>query len=147
MKMGIDYEYMCKLATIESGLNPNARNPRSSARGLYQIINSTERVLRKRYGIVGNVFDIDVNTTMAIYLVKEYMRSGIKSYTSLYLAHFLGKKEFERVMAAQDDDLIKDISPRTYYFNKRLVGNKTKKEFIKHIENKLNNIIGCEDNG
>jgi soluble lytic murein transglycosylase-like protein len=142
--MKVPYGYMCKLAYIESGFNPYAQNPRSSARGLYQIIESTERSLRAKYKIRGDIFDPETNTTMAAYLVKEYMKSGVKSYTSLYLMHFLGKKTYEKFADLPDHAIIKEVLPRVYYFNKRMVGNKTKIQFIQLIESKLDKVKGCE---
>lgn len=141
LAMKIPYEYMCKVAYIESNFNPNARNPVSSARGLYQFINVTESVLRTKYGVRGNIFDARVNATLMAYLVKD---NGIMdSYTSMYLMHFLGKSSYNKIAYARDTDLIKDICPRAYYFNKELIGNKTKKEFIEYIEEKLEQIKGC----
>jgi len=40
-RTGVDYDYLLATAQIESGLNPRARAKTSSARGLYQFIEST----------------------------------------------------------------------------------------------------------
>lgn len=40
-KYGVDGDTMVAIATIESGLDPNAKNPHSSAGGLFQFIDST----------------------------------------------------------------------------------------------------------
>ena len=45
-KYGVDPAYLLRAAQIESGMNPNDANPRSSAKGLFQFIDST----RARYG-------------------------------------------------------------------------------------------------
>lgn len=42
--------YIDRVAGFESGNNPNAKNPYSSASGLYQLIDSTRASLDKRYG-------------------------------------------------------------------------------------------------
>ncbi|SPU27851.1 Transglycosylase SLT domain [Candidatus Bartonella washoeensis] len=46
-RYGLPAHYLYRVAQIESGGNPNARNPRSSAGGLYQFIDSTA----KQYGL------------------------------------------------------------------------------------------------
>ncbi|MET3590388.1 hypothetical protein ABID23_001496 [Bartonella silvatica] len=46
-RYGLPESYLYRVAQVESGGNPNARNPRSSAGGLYQFINSTA----KQYGL------------------------------------------------------------------------------------------------
>ncbi|MCZ2158821.1 transglycosylase SLT domain-containing protein [Bartonella sp. 220] len=46
-RYGLPESYLYRVAQIESGGNPNARNPRSSAGGLYQFIDSTA----KQYGL------------------------------------------------------------------------------------------------
>ncbi|WP_039758403.1 transglycosylase SLT domain-containing protein [Bartonella queenslandensis] len=47
MRYGLPENYLYRVAQVESGGNPNARNPRSSAGGLYQFIDSTA----KQYGL------------------------------------------------------------------------------------------------
>jgi hypothetical protein len=42
-KYGISEQVLSEIARIESGMNPNAKNPRSSAGGLFQFIDSTAR--------------------------------------------------------------------------------------------------------
>ncbi|WP_273721706.1 transglycosylase SLT domain-containing protein [Bartonella sp. ML71XJBT] len=46
-RYGLPESYLYRVAQVESGGNPNARNPRSSAGGLYQFIDSTA----KQYGL------------------------------------------------------------------------------------------------
>jgi soluble lytic murein transglycosylase-like protein len=40
-ELGLDEQTMMDIARTESNLNPRARNPRSSAKGLFQFIDST----------------------------------------------------------------------------------------------------------
>ncbi|WP_273758726.1 transglycosylase SLT domain-containing protein [Bartonella sp. AU55XJBT] len=47
VRYGLPESYLYRVAQVESGGNPNARNPRSSAGGLYQFIDSTA----KQYGL------------------------------------------------------------------------------------------------
>ena len=139
---GTDFLYMCKLADIESKFDPNARNKRSSARGLYQIIRSTERSIRRKHNIKGSIYNPRVNALMVASLIKEY--SPMKSYTGLYLMHFLGKRTYMTLADAHDSELVRNIIPKAYGANKGLIGNKTKKQFIKHIDELMDKARGCE---
>jgi hypothetical protein len=90
-KVGVDPQAMLSIAHIESKLNPNAKNPRSSASGLFQFINSTGR----QYGLK-NAFDPRQNANAAARLMKDNERAltktlGRKPNTGeLYLAHQQG---------------------------------------------------------
>jgi hypothetical protein len=90
-KVGVSPQAMLSIAHIESKLNPNAKNPRSSASGLFQFINSTGR----QYGLK-NAFDPRQNANAAARLMKDNERAltktlGRKPNTGeLYLAHQQG---------------------------------------------------------
>ena len=62
---GTDYEILYRIAYCESGWKETAKNPNSSASGLFQFINSTW----KRYG-QGDVFDPYNNINAAIDLYR-----------------------------------------------------------------------------
>lgn len=67
---GVDYALALDLATFESGLNPKARNPRSTAKGVYQFLDSTWDNL-----CTGNVLDPDDNIGCAMRLLGENPRN------------------------------------------------------------------------
>jgi hypothetical protein len=97
--VGVSYSTMYKIAKIESNLNPKARNKKTSARGLFQIIKSTEKELRHKYDISGSIFNPYVNSLMGAYILKESLlylrRYNIKETdVNAYLVHFFGKKGF-----------------------------------------------------
>lgn len=100
-KTGVDANTLKTFAAIESGMNPNAKAPTSSASGLFQFIKSTwDTMLNKygsKYGLSSNVspFDPTANALMGAEYIKENKAaiSSVKkdvNTTDLYLAHFLG---------------------------------------------------------
>ena len=49
-RSGIDFDYLFDVARVESGYNPNAKAPTSSARGLYQFTKQTWLATLERHG-------------------------------------------------------------------------------------------------
>lgn len=92
----VDYALLSKIADIESGFNPNATTSTSSAKGLYQILRSTENWLRELCDIEGDIFDPLTNTRLGACYVRhnqKYLRKKLKrdaTYTECYLSHFMG---------------------------------------------------------
>ena len=87
---GLPLGFMDRMAKVESGYNPNARNPSSSAGGLFQFINSTAR----NYGLTDK-FDPVASSEAAARLASDnaaYLRkNGIEPTAgNLYLAHQQG---------------------------------------------------------
>lgn len=90
-KYGLPTGYLYRTAQIESALNPNAKNPRSSAGGLFQFINSTA----KAYGLT-NRYDPHQASDAAARLARDnanYLRPILgrePTAAELYLAHQQG---------------------------------------------------------
>jgi hypothetical protein len=90
-RYGIDPAAMLRIAQLESGLRPDARNPNSSAAGLFQFINSTW----KQYG-QGDPLDPSANADAAgRYLtdVSRHLQSSLGRAPTpweLYLGHQQG---------------------------------------------------------
>ncbi|MBS9720036.1 transglycosylase SLT domain-containing protein [Tianweitania sp. BSSL-BM11] len=92
-KHGVSAAGLRRTAHIESGGNPNARNPRSSAEGLFQFIDDTA----KQYGLSkSQKFDPDASADAAARLWKDnanYLRRQLGREPTdgeLYLAHQQG---------------------------------------------------------
>lgn len=90
-KHGVDPSALMRIAEIESSLNPNAKNPKSSAGGLFQFIDSTAA----QYGLT-NKFDPYQAADAGARLMKDnaaYLRSKLgrePTAGELYLAHQQG---------------------------------------------------------
>ncbi len=88
---GLPAGYLARTAQIESSMNPNARNPNSSASGLFQFIDSTAR----EYGLT-DPFDPVASTDAAARLAAANARTLAPvlgrppTAGELYLAHQQG---------------------------------------------------------
>lgn len=81
---GLDTGIMQALCYHESSGNPNAKNPGSSASGLFQLLSGTA----KQYGVT-NVFDPVQNTTGACKLMKALYKQ-FKTYELALAAYYVG---------------------------------------------------------
>lgn len=92
----VSYELLSKMADIESSFDANAKAGTSSARGLYQVIRSTENWLRELCDIEGDIYDPLTNTRLGACYINhntKYLRKKLKrepTFTEIYSAHFLG---------------------------------------------------------
>lgn len=90
-RYGIDPMTMIRIAQIESAMNPNAKNPRSSAGGLFQFIDGTAKQMGLR-----NRFDPQEAADAAARLAAQnaqFLQSRIgrqPTGAELYLAHQQG---------------------------------------------------------
>lgn len=98
---GLPQGYLQRTAQIESGGNPNAQNPNSSAGGMFQFIDSTA----KQYGLE-NKFDPMASADAAARLARDnlgYLKQALgrePSAGELYLAHQQGAGGAAKLLAA-----------------------------------------------
>ena len=98
-KYGLPTGYLYRTAQIESRLNPNAKNPRSSAGGLFQFINSTA----KAYGL-SNRYDPVQATDAASRLARDNANAlrpvlgREPTAAELYLAHQQGAGGAKKIL-------------------------------------------------
>ncbi len=98
---GLPQGYLQRTAQIESGGNPNAQNPNSSAGGMFQFIDSTA----KQYGLE-NKFDPMASADAAARLARDnlgYLKHALgrePSAGELYLAHQQGAGGAAKLLAA-----------------------------------------------
>jgi len=90
-KYGLDPSTMQRIAQIESGMNPRAQNPNSSAGGLFQFIDSTA----KDYGLTDKMDAVQSAYAAARLAAdnREYLRKTLgrdPTAGELYLAHQQG---------------------------------------------------------
>jgi hypothetical protein len=115
-------EFYKGTAAAESGGDPNAKNPLSSATGLYQFTNDTwagvVRNYGERYGIrPDGVMDADQqNRAIRAITENEYLpvvRRGGRPITpaELYAPHLLGAPTYSRMAAADPNARAVDVVP------------------------------------
>jgi hypothetical protein len=90
-RYGVDPAVALRIAGNESGYNANAQNPKGSAGGVFQFIDSTWNA----YGNGGNKFDPAANVDAGVRFIRDnqnYLRGkGIDPTAgNTYLAHFAG---------------------------------------------------------
>lgn len=130
-RTGVDFDYLVAQARVESGLNPRAAAPTSSARGLFQFTQGTWLDTVRRHGAEHGLADAAVilkrgatpaeraaildlrhdagaSSAMAAAFAQdnaatlERRLGRTASATDLYLAHFLGPAGAVRFLRARD---------------------------------------------
>lgn len=124
--------YIDNVMAAESGGNPNAKNPRSSATGPFQFINSTWNSIRSRYPQLGLTPDgrtdpEQARKAMTVFTAENadaLERQGIEpSDGNLYAAHFLGAGDAAKVLRAPDGSPVESfLSPKVVQANPHLRG-------------------------
>ena len=148
--VGVEPNYMCKIAKIESNWNPKAVNKATKAKGLYQVTRPTEEALKRRYKLSGDVFSPKLNTKLAALLTKEHSnylkRKGLLvTYRNLYILHFFGIPSGYRFLTTSDETVVKDKFQKEYQHNRRLIGDRTVGQLKQIFQNKLNKAKNCNE--
>ena len=113
-------QYYVELAQVESSTNPMATNPRSSAVGLYQFINSTWRTIVREYGkqyqlTYDGRTDVRQSVVAAILFTRDnsaYLEERLDrpaTNKELYLAHFLGRNGAAELLTAEPNEPVVDV--------------------------------------
>lgn len=113
-------------AKAESGDNPNAKNPNSSASGLYQFTNKTWNDMVMRYGKqtginIGDKNNPQAQATMASLLAKDNIVSLQKTLgrmptkPELYMAHVLGAHGASKLINANPNQEAIMMFPRQVF--------------------------------
>lgn len=112
---GIDPDTALRIANAESTLSNAAKNTRSSARGLFQIIDSTWKNFG---GDPAKRNDVDENIRVGLNVIAGNRDSFLKRFgkeptkDQLYSMHVLGTGDAFKVFNAADDAAIKNIVPK-----------------------------------
>lgn len=120
-RAGMDPVLMQVMAAKESSFKTNAKNPNSSALGLYQFLNGTWQEVLNKYGskydlntLNASRLDPEHSTLMAAEYLKANMKhiSGVKpkpNITDAYLTHFLGPGGAKKLLSANPDESALDV--------------------------------------
>lgn len=64
----VAYDWLLRVATCESGLNPAAYNSSSGASGLFQFMPGTFALYATRIGETGSIWSADASANVAAYM-------------------------------------------------------------------------------
>ena len=112
---GIDPDVALRIANAESVFSNTAKNTRSSARGLFQIVDQT---WKDSGGDPKLRNDLDENIRVGIKVIANNRDAFLKKYGTepdtkqLYGMHFLGPSQAIKVFNAAEDAAIKNIVPK-----------------------------------
>ena len=138
---GVDPELALAIAKAESGLRPQIKNPKSSAHGLFQIVDDTWKQYggdpKKRKDVNENIrigLEIlaDNKKALATTLGRE-PRPG-----ELYAGHFFGKTGAQRVLTANPDAPVSSVvSARVLKANPELLQGKSVSQALSALSAKV----------
>lgn len=133
---GLDPDMMLKVASMESGGDPNAVSS-TGAIGVYQFTAATASAMGLQ-----NRFDLDANVEAGILLTKQNTRSlpkNISGPLSAYISHQIGISSAKEVLSSHPSRKISSLSPRAQRAIRVNVGrnSKTVGEYLKANSDKL----------
>lgn len=139
MDILLDDPYLYRLAEIESNLNPNAQNPNSSAKGLFQFIDKTAQA----YGIT-DPYDVNQQIAAARQFTADnqaILRNALgrePTTGELYLAHQQGATGASNLLSNPDTPASQIVGEEQVILN---AGNPemTSQEFAQNWINKFEN--------
>jgi len=88
--------YYHALAMTESTMNPNAKNPKSSAKGMFQFIDETAKAVNLQ-----DPNDVDASFKAVKFLTDDHRRMFGNDPDMLYAAHVLGATRLRKVLNHQ----------------------------------------------
>lgn len=145
-------DILSRIQGAESGGNPNAKNPNSSASGLYQFTDPTWQGMVNNYPETGLTMadknSPDAQQIMAELLTKEntaaYQNAGIQpNDADLYLAHFLGAPSAVKAKQSMGQNILGDaLFPKAAKANQNIFYNKGKPRTIDEVYQVLGNKVG-----
>lgn len=101
-----------KIAYVESSNNPNAKNPSSTASGLFQITDGTWKKLSEKYNLSGDKNNVANQRKAASLLLEEntkILQNNLDRNPTdkeLYLAHFFGPNKALKAIQNKDSKVL-----------------------------------------
>lgn len=138
----IPYTLVSKTAWIESNFNHLAKNRKTSSRGLFQIIKSTEVWLRTICKNVpkGDIFNPKTNSFLGACYLKynsTYLQRRLRrkpTNTEIYNAHFFGGRKAVKFIRTKNHLIGKNVFPREARYNRAIFYNGRKARTIGQIK-------------
>ncbi len=137
---GVDPDTALRIAGVESEYTPSAQNTRSTAGGLFQVIDDTW----KRYGgKPGMKHDVDENIRVGTDILADNMQKMKQALgrapraSEVYAAHFFGPQVAQTVLATDPDTALnKVLTPKVLEANPQL-RKKTVGQFVGELQAKF----------
>lgn len=149
-------QYALKVAQVESGNNPKAKNPYSSAGGIYQFTDSTWEGVSNKYNL-GYTIEDKFNPNKAQKAFELFTKDNEKAIQPIlgrelndadrYMTHFLGSggagKFFRALQQNPNAPISSAMSPQAIAANKTVALNKdgsqkTLSQVYNWVQNKMN---------
>ena len=137
---GVDPELALRIAQRESSLNPAAKNPRSSAYGLFQVTDDTW----KQYGgDPAKRRDLGENVRVGLNVISGNRDAYIQRFGrepdagELYAMHFLGRTGGPRLLSANPNAPVESVVSAKVLKANPEIKNKTVGEFIASMQQKM----------
>jgi hypothetical protein len=137
---GINPDTALRIANAESVFSNTAKNTRSSARGLFQVIDQTWKDLGGDPKLRN---DLDENIRIGIKAISNNRDAFLKKYgvepdtKQLYGMHFLGPSQAIRVFNSADDAAIKNIVPKKVIKANPFLDKMSVADFISFTQKKM----------
>lgn len=106
--------YLSTLYEFESGRNPNAKNPTSSAKGGFQFIDSTAKLIG-----LDDPYDLGKSLVAVRKITDDHSRKFGSSPEILYAAHYLGARVLNKVI--KNEKLTEAEQKQVDYLNNDLI--------------------------
>lgn len=129
---GIEEDLLTRIAQRESNLNPNAKNPNSSAAGLLQLTDASWNSMVQKHGpelgiTKSDKLDPEANAKLGALLIRDN-RDRLKkifkktpSNGEIYIAHFMGLPGAKKLIENKDSDAVAaKIFPKEARANRRI---------------------------
>jgi hypothetical protein len=137
---GINPDTALRIANAESVFSNTAKNTRSSARGLFQVIDQTWKDLGGDPKLRN---DLDENIRIGIKAISNNRDAFLKKYgvepdtKQLYGMHFLGPSQAIRVFNSAEDAAIKNIVPKKVIKANPFLDKMSVADFISFTQKKM----------
>jgi hypothetical protein len=137
---GINPDTALRIANAESVFSNTAKNTRSSARGLFQVIDQTWKDLGGDPKLRN---DLDENIRIGIKAISNNRDAFLKKYGTepdtkqLYGMHFLGPSQAIRVFNSAEDAAIKNIVPKKVIKANPFLDKMSVADFISFTQKKM----------